>query len=147
MRPFLTEDYWKSVREFEATLKENFRLTTICQNEDKLNAACGLVTRKALHDTLTRKTMKLIDVEDWSAHKLIIHPTRSEENIDSFAKVRMLFRIRAFLECERKFFNNKIEETFTESYTEVTMNLIDREKAMLTLDKRTCWSTSVFNET
>ena len=26
------------------------------------------------------------------------------------------------------------------------MNLIDREKAMLTLDKRTCWSTIIFND-
>ena len=47
----LTEDEWKSVREFEATLMETSRLTTIYQNEDKLNGACGPLMRKALHDS------------------------------------------------------------------------------------------------
>ena len=45
-RSFLMEDEWKSVREFEATLKETSRLTSICQNEQKLNAAHGPVMRK-----------------------------------------------------------------------------------------------------
>ena len=102
--------------------------------------------RKVLHDSLTRKTMELIDVEDWSTHKLMSHPTRSEVNVDSFAKAGRLCRTRAMLECERTFFNNKTEKTFSESFTEVTMNLRDREKYMMILDKMTCWSTSVFND-
>ena len=43
-----------------------------------MNAACGPVIRKVLHDGLTRKTMKLIGDEDWSAHELMTHPTRLE---------------------------------------------------------------------
>ena len=57
-------------------------MTTICQNEDKLNAACGPVMWKALHDGLTRKAMTLRDVKDWSAYELMTHPTRSEANVD-----------------------------------------------------------------
>ena len=64
VRPFLTEDDWKSVREFEVMLRETSCLTKICQNEDKLNAAHGSVMRKALNDGLTRKIMTLTDVED-----------------------------------------------------------------------------------
>ena len=52
---------------------------------------------KALHDGLTQKTMKLIDVEDWSAHKLMVRPTRSEVNVDSFAKAGRLCRTRELL--------------------------------------------------
>ena len=43
-------------------------------------------------------------------------------------------------------FNNKIEETFAESNTEFSMKLINRENAMLVLDKKICWSKSVFND-
>ena len=44
--------------------------------------------------------MKSIDVEDWSAHKLMAHPTRSEWNVESFAKVGRIFRNRALLEAK-----------------------------------------------
>ena len=50
-------------------LRETSRLTTIFQNEDKFNGACGPEIRKVLHDSLSRDTMILIDVEEWSAHK------------------------------------------------------------------------------
>ena len=76
-RSFLTEDEWKLIRLFEATLRETSRLTTICQNEDKLNTTCRPVMRKASHDGLNRKTMTLIDVEDWSIHNLMMRPMRS----------------------------------------------------------------------
>ena len=78
MQSFLTEDEWKSVREFEATLMENSHLTTIYQNEDNLNDVHGPVMRKELQDGLTRETMALTDVGDWSAHKIMTHSTRSE---------------------------------------------------------------------
>ena len=44
--PFLAEDEWKATREFEGILRETSRLTTVCQNKDKLNSACVPVTRK-----------------------------------------------------------------------------------------------------
>ena len=45
IEPFLTPDEWKSVLEFEAMLRETSRLTTIFQNEEKLNSAYGPVVR------------------------------------------------------------------------------------------------------
>ena len=109
------------------------------------NAACVPVIRKSLHDVLTKKTMTLITVEDWSAHKLMMHPTRSEANVDSFTKAGRIYRSRALLECEKRCFNKKTEKTFAESHVEVTMKLTYRGKSMLILVKRTCWSTSAFN--
>ena len=41
--------------------------------------------------------MKLIDAEDWSAHKLMAHTTRSEANVDSFTKAGRLCRTRELL--------------------------------------------------
>ena len=40
---FLTEDDWRTVSEFEAILRDTSRLTLVCQNEEKLNAAHGPV--------------------------------------------------------------------------------------------------------
>ena len=67
-------------------LRETSRLTKILQNEDKLNGVHGPVIRKALHDSLSRDAMTLIAVEEWSAHKEMIHPTRSEVLVDLFVK-------------------------------------------------------------
>ena len=97
---FLTEEDWKKVREFEGTLRETSRLTAICQNEDKLNGACGLVMRKALHDILSRDTMALIYVEQWSDHKEMTHPTRSEVNAYSFVDTGKVCGTREFLGYE-----------------------------------------------
>ena len=65
--------------------------------------------------------MTLIDVEDWGTHELMAHPTRLDANVDSFEKEERIYRTRALLGSERRFFNNKIENTFAESCTEVTM--------------------------
>ena len=65
------------IREFESMLRETSVLTTTCQNEGNLNCSSGPATRKALHGGLTRKTMTLMDVEDWTTHKIMAHPTRS----------------------------------------------------------------------
>ena len=108
-RDVLAENEWKTVREFEGTLRETSRLATMCQNEDNLNDACGLEMIKALCDSLDRDTMKLIDVENWSTHKEMVHPTRSEANVDSFAETGKACRTRALLECESRFFDNKTE--------------------------------------
>ena len=53
--------------------------------------------RKALHDSLSRDAMPLIDVEEWSTHKEMIHPTRSEANVGSFAERGRFCRTRALL--------------------------------------------------
>ena len=65
----MSEDGWKATREFEGALRETSSLTTICQNEEKLNSARGPVMRKALHDISSRDAMSLIDVDDWSSDK------------------------------------------------------------------------------
>ena len=69
MWSFLSEDEWKATREFEGVLRETSRLTTTCQNEEKLNSACGPLMRKALHDSSSRDDMALIDIDDWSSKK------------------------------------------------------------------------------
>ena len=61
---FPTEDEWRTVTEFEGMLRETSRLTEICQNENKLNGACGPVMRKSLHDRSHRDTMLLINIEN-----------------------------------------------------------------------------------
>ena len=66
MGPFLSEDEWKTDREFEGMLRKTSRFTTVCQSEDKLNAARGPAMRKALHSSSSRDTIALVDVEDWS---------------------------------------------------------------------------------
>ena len=43
------------------------------------------------------------------------------------------------------FVDNKIEETFVESNTAFSMELTDRDKSMLVLDKSVCWSRIMFD--
>ena len=69
---------------FEAILRETSRLTTVCQNDDNPNGACGSVMRKCLHDSQSSKTMKVIDYETWSSNKDLTHPTRRELHVNSF---------------------------------------------------------------
>ena len=51
--------------------------------------------------------MELIDVEEWSAHKEVMHPTRSEANVDSFVETGRICRTRALLERERSFLTTR----------------------------------------
>ena len=90
--------------------------------------------RKYLHDSLLRATMQLIH-----------HPTRSEANADSFNEARKTCKKIELLECERIFFNNKLEKTFAEANADFFMNLLDKERALLVLEKRVCWSRSAFD--
>ena len=85
---FLSEDDWRNVREFKGILRETSRLTKKFQNEEKLNGAHVLVMRKSLHDSLSRVTMELINTEQWSIDKDMMHPTRLEVNIDSFNETK-----------------------------------------------------------
>ena len=127
-------------------LRETSHMMKIFQNEENLNAACGPVMRKSLHDFLSRNTIALVDVEDWSANKEKIHPTRLEVSVNSFKETGIVYRTRALLECERRFFNNETEETFAQSKSDFEMKLTDWEKDMLTLDTRICWSKKVFDD-
>ena len=43
-------------------------------------------------------------------------------------------------------FDNKTEKTFAECNAEFSMNLTDKERAMLILDKNICWSRSAFDD-
>ena len=54
--------------------------------------------------------------------------------------------MRTFLQHERRFFNNKSEITFAEANSEFCVNLSNRERALLVLDKRVCWSRSVSDD-
>ena len=44
------------------------------------------------------------------------------------------------------FFNNESEYTFAESYCEFCMNLSNKERVLLSLEKRVCYSRSVFDD-
>ena len=122
------------------------RLTDACQNEEKLNGAYGPVMRKSLHDRLSRGTMYTINTYLWSSNEDVIHSTRSKVSVSSFTETGRTRLKRSLLECERFFFNNESECTFTESNCEFCMNLSNMERALLVLDKRFCWSRSVFDD-
>ena len=94
--------------------------------------------RKSLHDSLSRSTMQLINTEQWSSDKDMMHPTRPEANADSFDETGKFCKLRALLECKRIFFNNKSETTFVETNSKFFMSSSDRERASLVLDKRVC---------
>ena len=103
MLQFLTEDEWKTVGEFEAIIRDTSRLTSVFQNEEKLNGARGPVMRKSLHDSLSRGTMRVFNADHWSSNKDMMHPTQSGVNIISFTKAGKTCKRRALLECERGF--------------------------------------------
>ena len=57
----------------------------MCQNEEKLNSAHGPAMLKALHDSSSRDSVFLIDVDDWSSNEETIYPTRLDAKVESFA--------------------------------------------------------------
>ena len=144
MPPFFTDDDWRTVSEFEAILRYTSQLILVCQNEEKLNVSHGPVMQKSLHDSLLKETMELISTEQRSSDKHMTCPTRSEVNVNSFAEAGKACKKRAFLEFERRFFNNKSETTFADAKYDFCMHLSNRERSLLVLDKRFCWSRSVF---
>ena len=78
----------------------------------------------------------MINVDKWSSNKTQARSTSSEAKVESFSVHSKICRKRALLETERRFFNNKIEETFAVSNAEIAMKLTDREKATLLLCPR-----------
>ena len=104
-----------------------------------MNGACGPAMRTSLHNSLSRDDMTSIDVGELSAHKEMMHPTRSEANVDSFAKkTGKVCGTRSLLKCERKFFNRKAEDAFAERSTEFSIKLKNKETAVLVLEKTIC---------
>ena len=57
-------------------------------------------------------------------------------SIDSFTTTEKTCLIGALLEIERKVFGNAEDKTFVEGGEDCVMSLSDREKAVLTVDKR-----------
>ena len=62
---FLMEEEWKAAAEIEAILCNTSRLTIICQNEEKLNSACGPAMRNTIHDGSSSESLEAIDVDNW----------------------------------------------------------------------------------
>ena len=88
--------------------------------------------------------MCIINAGPWSSQKAMTRPTISVVNVTSFAYTGRTFLKRDMLECERRFFNNKTEIIFAKQNCEFCVNLTNRERALLVLEKRMCWSRSVF---
>ena len=98
--------------------------------------------RNFLHDSLSSRTMCMINVYPWSSKKVMIHRTRSAININSFTDIGRTYLKRAVLESERSFLIMKLKSFFAEQNYDFFMNLTNREMALLVLDKRICWSRS-----
>ena len=62
-------------------------MIAIFQNEEKLNGACGPGLRKAFHDELFYETIKVVGNEDWSSKKIMMYPTSSEINTNTFTTI------------------------------------------------------------
>ena len=100
--------------------------------------------RKTLHDGLSCRRMNNTDVDYWSNKKYITHPTRSKINTETFTTTGNPCLNIALLETERCFFGNTTEKTFTESSEDCDVSSYDRKKVLLLMEKRTCFSGSVF---
>ena len=61
---FLMEEKWKYAAEIEDVQHNTSRLTSIFQNEEKLNGACGPVMRKTLHDGFSCGSINVADGDD-----------------------------------------------------------------------------------
>ena len=63
---FLIEEEWKDTAEIDAVLYRASRLTTIFQNEEKLNSAHAHVMRNIIHDGSSSGSLEAINAETWS---------------------------------------------------------------------------------
>ena len=100
---FSTQEEWKSSGEIETALHETYKLTTFFQNKEKWNSAFGKVVRNTAHEGLSYGSMNVIDAEDWSNNKSIMHPTRPEINTDTYTTVEKTLCNKALLETEWRF--------------------------------------------
>ena len=86
----------------------------------------------------------MLQMETIEVIKSMARLTRSDFNTDAFATAGNPCLNRSLIETERNFFGSTSEETFTESGEDCDMSLPCREKALLLMDKRTCFSRSFF---
>lgn len=59
--------------------------------------------RNTAHEGLSYGSMNVIDAEDWSNNKSIMHPTRPEINTDTYTTVEKTRCNKALLETEWRF--------------------------------------------
>ena len=98
--------------------------------------------RKKVHDDLTGSSMDLIDMPNWTTQVIAPHIS---VDIDTFSEDGRECRKRALLETERRFFGNIGDEVLQDLNVEAGLDLTQREKAVLVLDKRTCCRGSILS--
>ena len=142
MNNFLTAEDWEFCREVEGVLRIQKHLTTLSQNEEKLNASFGPLLKQQTRTNLTAGIIELIDIESWSTYSRV---PRLEKYVNDMSKAGRICRKRAILETERSFFGNHTEDTYDEqeglSNEQITkrVEMSDREFGVLLLDPRTCF--------
>ena len=99
-----------------------------------MNAAFAPITKKKVHDYLTGSSMDLIDMPNLITQVIAPHIS---VDVDTFSKDGRECRKLALLETERRFFGNRGDEVLQNLNVEAGLDLIQREKAVLVLDKRT----------
>ena len=132
----------------EGVIRLQKRLTTLSQNETKLNAAYGPVVKQQTRADLTADNIELIDTETWITYKT---PKRVEVNVNDMSDAGRVCRKRAILETERRFFGNNTENTFEEQGLQLEdiqgkVEMSDRELDVLLLDPRTCGDEEVMDK-
>ena len=105
----MTADDWEFCIEVEGVLRLQNNLTTLSQNEEKLNASFGPVLKQQTRTNLTADIIQLIDIESWSAYSKV---PRLKKDVNDMSEAGRICRKRAILETERRFFGNNTEETY-----------------------------------
>ena len=68
IRPFLNVDDWELTREVEGVLHIQQVLTTLSQNEQKMNGAYVGVIKKRTHEKLSAESIDLIKLDEWKRY-------------------------------------------------------------------------------
>ena len=87
----------ENVAKIEAVIHRTSRLTTICQNENNLNASNGPVVRNTIQDGLSRVSLKVIDAHTWSKNKSLMYPSKIDTDTDDFTIVGKTFLTKSLL--------------------------------------------------
>ena len=96
----------------------------LSQHEEKLNAAFGPVARRYAHKKLTSDTLSIINMNVWDG-KSKISP-RIMMDVNDISTAGKIYRKRAILELERRFFGNDGEKIFDD------MMMVDMPSVKLT---------------
>ena len=90
--------------------------------------------RKKVYAQLKRNKIDVINVLELQNQ---LRPSCASVDFNSFSSASREFRRRALLETECRLFGNLSESVGEETNVETSINLTQREKAALVLDKRT----------